>query len=91
MVVAGLVIAIRTMNSRRGERIAFMTLDDRSGRIEIAVFSEAYQKYRDLLVKLYGEEKGRAVKYAETFEVCEYGRRPSAAEIKQLFPFYEAK
>ena len=52
--------------------------------------SEA-EKYRDLLVKLYGEEKGKAVKYAETFEVCEYGRRPSAAEIKQLFPFYEAK
>jgi LmbE family N-acetylglucosaminyl deacetylase len=52
--------------------------------------SEA-EKYRDLLVKLYGEEKGKAVKYAETFEVCEYGRRPSAAEIKQLFPFYDQK
>ncbi|OYW77623.1 MAG: GlcNAc-PI de-N-acetylase [Verrucomicrobia bacterium 12-59-8] len=52
--------------------------------------SEA-EKYRDLLVKLYGEEKGKAVNYAETFEVCEYGRRPSAAEIKQLFPFYDQK
>jgi LmbE family N-acetylglucosaminyl deacetylase len=49
--------------------------------------SEA-EKYRDLLVKLYGEEKGKAVKYAETFEVCEYGRRPSAVEIKTLFPFF---
>ncbi len=52
--------------------------------------SEA-EKYRDLLVKLYGPEAGKAVKYAETFEVCEYGRHPSAAEIKQLFPFYDAK
>ena len=52
--------------------------------------SEA-EKYRDLLIKLYGEEKGKAVKYAETFEVCEYGRRPSPAEIKQLFPFYPAQ
>jgi len=52
--------------------------------------SEA-EKYRDLLIKLYGEEKGKAVRYAETFEVCEYGRRPSAEEIKQLFPFYEVK
>lgn len=52
--------------------------------------SEA-EKYRDLLIKLYGEEKGKAVKYAETFEVCEYGRRPSAAEIRQLFPFYDKK
>ena len=52
--------------------------------------SEA-EKYRELLVKLYGPAAGKAVKYAETFEVCEYGRHPSAAEIKQLFPFYEAK
>jgi LmbE family N-acetylglucosaminyl deacetylase len=47
-------------------------------------------KYRDLLVKLYGPEKGKAVKYAETFEICEYGRRPSMDEIKKLFPFYGA-
>ncbi len=52
--------------------------------------SEA-EKYRDLLVKFYGPEKGKGVKYAETFEVCEYGRRPTMAEIKQLFPFYDAK
>lgn len=52
--------------------------------------SEA-EKYRDLLIKFYGEEKGKAVKYAETFEVCEYGRRPTMEEIKQLFPFYGAK
>lgn len=48
-------------------------------------------KYRDLLIKLYGEEKGKSVKYAETFEICEYGRRPSLEEIKKLFPFYDAK
>ena len=53
--------------------------------------SNEAEKYRDLLIKLYGEEKGKAVKYAETFEVCEYGRRPSPAEIKQLFPFYDQK
>ncbi|OYW29300.1 MAG: GlcNAc-PI de-N-acetylase [Chthoniobacter sp. 12-60-6] len=52
--------------------------------------SEA-EKYRELLVKLYGEERGKAVRYAETFEVCEYGRRPSEKEIKELFPFYGEK
>jgi DNA polymerase-3 subunit alpha len=51
IVVAGLVIGVRTMQSKRGDRIAFVTLDDRTGRIELAVFSENYQKYRDLLVK----------------------------------------
>lgn len=45
-------------------------------------------QYRDLLIELYGEEKGQAVKYAETFEVSEYGRQPTVEELKRLFPFY---
>lgn len=45
-------------------------------------------QYRDLLIALYGEEKGSAVKYAETFEVSEYGRQPTPKELKELFPFY---
>ncbi|MCF6313458.1 MAG: PIG-L family deacetylase [Verrucomicrobiales bacterium] len=45
-------------------------------------------KYRDLLIKFYGKEHGEKVKHAETFEICEYGRQPSAADIKKLFPFY---
>ncbi|MHB1240328.1 MAG: DNA polymerase III subunit alpha [Gammaproteobacteria bacterium] len=49
-VLAGLVVALRTVQTQRG-RIAFLTLDDRSGRMEIAVFSEAFQRYRPLLVK----------------------------------------
>ena len=44
-------------------------------------------KYREKLIELYGGEKGRKVRYAEAFEVCEYGRRPSADELKKLFGF----
>ncbi|MGD8569635.1 MAG: DNA polymerase III subunit alpha [Gammaproteobacteria bacterium] len=51
MTVAGLIVAMRTMNTKRGDRMAFMTLDDRSGRVELAVFSEPFQQYRDLLAK----------------------------------------
>jgi len=29
----------------------------------------------------------RQIKYAETFEICEYGRRPSKKEVRKLFPF----
>lgn len=49
--VAGLVVAVRTMQTKRGDRMAFLTLDDRTSRMEIAVFSDLYQKCRDLLVK----------------------------------------
>jgi hypothetical protein len=51
--------------------------------------SNEAEKYRELLIQLYGEERGKAVKYAETYEICEYGRRPSAAEIRKLFPFFD--
>ena len=46
-------------------------------------------QYRDLLVTLYGEERGRAIKHAEAFEVSEYGSQPSMEELKKLFPFFE--
>jgi LmbE family N-acetylglucosaminyl deacetylase len=46
-------------------------------------------RFRDQLVEFYGPERGRAVKYAEAFEICEYGRRPDKAELKRLFPFSE--
>ena len=45
--------------------------------------------YRKALIRWYGEERGQAVKYAEAFEICEYGRRPTPDEIKQLFPFFD--
>jgi len=43
-------------------------------------------QYRAKLIELYGEEVGRQVKYAEAFEICEYGRRPSLEEIRKIFP-----
>ena len=51
LVVAGLVVALRSMQTRRGDRMAFVTLDDRTGRLELAVFSELFERHRDLLVK----------------------------------------
>jgi len=51
LVVAGLVVGLRTMQTRRGDRMAFVTLDDRTGRLELAVFAEFYTRYRELLVK----------------------------------------
>jgi LmbE family N-acetylglucosaminyl deacetylase len=43
-------------------------------------------KYRDRLVALYGEERGRKIQYAEAFQVGQYGRQASADELKTLFP-----
>lgn len=50
-------------------------------------FASEADRYRSLLVKFEGEEKGRKARYAQAFEVCEYGRRPPADELKRMFPF----
>ncbi|HEY5510075.1 MAG TPA: PIG-L family deacetylase [Prolixibacteraceae bacterium] len=38
------------------------------------------------LEKWYGKDQSSKAKYAEAFEVCEYGFQPDATEIKRLFP-----
>jgi len=46
---------------------------------------------KETLVKWYGDKKGSQVKYAEAFEICEFGRRPDEKEILRLFPMLEVK
>jgi LmbE family N-acetylglucosaminyl deacetylase len=43
-------------------------------------------QYRDRLVAIYGEERGGKVKYAEAFQLGQYGRQATADELKTLFP-----
>ncbi len=49
--IAGLVVDVRTLQSKQGKMMSFAVLDDRSGRIEVAAFSKVYEEYRDLLRK----------------------------------------
>ncbi|MEQ6889348.1 DNA polymerase III subunit alpha [Halomonas sp. CS7] len=47
--VAGLVVGVRTMKSKRGDTMAFITLDDRTGRIEASLFGELFDQLRGRL------------------------------------------
>lgn len=49
--VVGLLVDMRVMKTRRGDNMAILTLDDRTGRVEVAMFSDVYNEYRDKLVK----------------------------------------
>jgi N-acetylglucosamine malate deacetylase 1 len=51
-------------------------------------FAATAERFRDKLREYYGPQRGDAVRYAEAFEISEYGRRPNAEEIRKLFPFY---
>jgi LmbE family N-acetylglucosaminyl deacetylase len=54
-------------------------------------FGSTAERFRDELANWYGKEKAEQVKYAEAFEISEYGRRPSEEEIRKLFPFFPKK
>ena len=45
-------------------------------------------RFRAKLEESYGKDRAAKVKYAEAFEICEYGRRPEKAELARLFPFF---
>jgi DNA polymerase-3 subunit alpha len=49
VIIAGLIGSIRTNKARQGGRNAFITLDDRSARLEVKTFTEVFDKYRELL------------------------------------------
>jgi LmbE family N-acetylglucosaminyl deacetylase len=44
--------------------------------------------YRATLTEFYGQQRAGQVRYAQAFEVCEYGRQPNKDELKRLFPFF---
>ena len=52
-------------------------------------FAATAKKFRPALETYYGKDEAAKVGFAEAFEICEYGRRPAAEEIRKLFPFYK--
>ena len=47
--VAGFIVSQRFLTTKRGDKMAFITLDDQAGRIDVAVFSDSLQQARDVL------------------------------------------
>ena len=50
-VLAGLVAELRTRNDRRGEKMAFLTLDDQHARLEVSLNSRIYGDSREIVQK----------------------------------------
>jgi LmbE family N-acetylglucosaminyl deacetylase len=51
-------------------------------------FAATAKRFNLQLTQAYGAEQTAKIKYAEAFEVCEYGRMPSREELRKLFPFF---
>ena len=48
-------------------------------------FAKTAARFRNELIKRYGKEKGNKVRYAEAFEVCEYGGKLTEELYEKLF------
>ncbi|MGP1945977.1 MAG: DNA polymerase III subunit alpha [Arsenophonus sp. ER-QC15-MAG3] len=51
LTVAGLVLKVKITTTKRGNKIGICTLDDRSGRLNIILFTDILEKYQYLLEK----------------------------------------
>ena len=49
--VAGLVVEMRTRQTKKGTMMGFATVDDKTAKLEVAAFSKTYQQYQELLTK----------------------------------------
>ena len=47
--VAGLVLSVRIMTNKKGRRWALVTLDDKSARVDVRIFPEAFEQCERLL------------------------------------------
>ena len=49
-------------------------------------FAKTAIRFRDKLIERYGEE-GKKIRYAEAFQLSEYGKKPTKEIIDELFNF----
>ena len=49
--IYGMVVGMRVLKNKRGDSFAFITLDDKSGRLELSVWAEQFDIYRNILSK----------------------------------------
>ncbi len=50
-------------------------------------FAKTAARFRNELIKKYGEERGSKIRYAEAFELCEYGAKLTDELKEKLFSF----
>jgi len=49
--LGGIVTTIKVTTTKKGDTMAFLTLEDMTGQAEVIVFPKTYQKYRSILVE----------------------------------------
>jgi len=71
--------------TREGQKKRKQEVRDGFARRNAGIADRSRAKLKDL----YPNGQGESAKYAEAFELCEYGAQPGKAELKRLFPFFD--
>jgi N-acetylglucosamine malate deacetylase 1 len=74
-------VVLPKTDRERSDRLAELR-----GRFE-GFFGGVALGYREALSAQYGADRGGTIRFAEAFEVCEYGTQPTAEDLRRLFPF----
>ncbi|GLS82711.1 DNA polymerase III subunit alpha [Paraferrimonas haliotis] len=77
---AGLVVATRVMLTKRGSKMGLLTIDDKSGRLEVMLFTEAYEKFQELLEK----DKVLVIEGEVSFDDFSGGNRMTARNVVDI-------
>lgn len=90
--VAGLIISLKQITTKKGDAMAFCTLEDMSGTLEIIVFPETYRRYKndlstDKVVKMRGKisnKNGDKQIILEQLDILEDPNLTTTSDSKQF-------
>ncbi len=74
----------------KGESVELDTTDEEVMQKTLGYaqrFAKPAAKFRAKLIEKYGKDRGSRIRFAEAFEISEYGKQPTEKEKKALFPF----
>ncbi len=73
-----------------GEEVTFDTTDEEVLAMKLGQGPRQARPaalFRRELIAKYGEERGSKIRFAEAFQISEYGKQPTDEELSVLFPF----
>ncbi|MEW6189748.1 MAG: DNA polymerase III subunit alpha, partial [Actinomycetota bacterium] len=76
--IGGIITRISRITTRRGEIMAFLTLEDLEGSVEVVLFPKVYQKHRELL------KEDRVIKVKGRVDVKEEDVKVIGQEVEML-------
>jgi DNA polymerase-3 subunit alpha len=92
--VAGIISVLKTLKTKKEERMATFILEDLSGRIEVVVFPDNYRKYfeflrEDVLVwlkgRFLGEGESRRIHLTQIMPLQEAFRKQAKRVVLRIF------